>query len=132
MKKSGILHPQIANLLASTGHTDELVITDAGLPIPEQVNTRIDLALKEGIPNFLDVLDTVLDEMVIEKIVLANEIREASPLMHKEILKRFQNIPFEYVSHIQFKERTKNSRGIIRTGEFTSYANVILISGVSY
>ncbi len=37
---------------------------------------------------------------------------------------------FEYVSHEQFKEHTKKAKAIIRTGEATPYANVILHAGV--
>ncbi|MER1985722.1 MAG: D-ribose pyranase [Solibacillus sp.] len=132
MKKSGILNPQIANLLASTGHTDYVVVTDAGLPIPEEVNTRIDLALKEGIPGFLQTLDIVLEELIVEKIILAEEVKEISPNMHEEILKRFQSIEVEYLPHTEFKNQTKNARGLIRSGEFTPYANVILVAGVAY
>ncbi|MER2107653.1 MAG: D-ribose pyranase [Solibacillus sp.] len=132
MKKSGILNPQIANLLASTGHTDYVVVTDAGLPIPEEVNTRIDLALKEGIPGFLQTLDIVLEELIVEKVILAEEVKKISPNMHEEILKRFQSIEVEYLPHTEFKNQTKNARGLIRSGEFTPYANVILVAGVAY
>lgn len=132
MRKGGILNPALAKLLAETGHTDYLVVTDAGLPIPENVNTRIDFALKPGVPGFLELLDTVLDELVVEKIILAEEIKTASPQMHDEISKRFQNVPIVYIPHVQFKENTKRARGLIRSGEFTSYANIILQAGVAY
>jgi len=132
MKKGGILNPALAKLLAETGHTDCLVVTDAGLPLPENVNTRIDFALKPGVPAFLEILDTVLDELVVEKIFLAEELKTVSPHMHAEILKRFHDLPVEYLPHVQFKEKTKQSRGLIRSGEFTPYANVILQAGVAY
>lgn len=132
MKKRGILHPGLNKLIAETGHMDELVVTDAGLPLPETVNTRIDLALKKGMVPFLELLDTVLDELAVEKVILAEEIKTVSPQMHKEILKRFHNVEVEYLPHTAFKERTKTARGLVRSGEFTSYANVILIGGVVY
>ncbi|MDV2684440.1 D-ribose pyranase [Alkalihalophilus lindianensis] len=132
MKKSGILHPGLSKLIAETGHTDYVVVTDAGLPLPEEVNTRIDLALKEGSLPFLEVLDTVIDELAVEKIMIAEEIKTASPNMHDEIINRFSNAEIEYIPHIEFKERTKQARGLVRSGEFTSYANVILVGGVVY
>lgn len=132
MKKGGILHPGLNKLITETGHTDYIVVTDAGLPIPENVNTRIDLGLKEGQIGFLEALDTVLSELEVEKIILAEEVITISPEMHEEIMKRFKNIPVEYVPHVEFKEKTKESRGLIRTGEFTPYANVILVAGVVY
>lgn len=132
MKKSGILNPALNKLITESGHTDFIVITDAGLPIPENVNTRIDLALKQGTPKFLELLDAVLSELIVEKIVLAEEIKTVSPGMHLEILKRFEGIHVEYIPHVEFKESTKKARGLVRSGEFTPYANVILIAGVAY
>jgi len=132
MKKGGILNPRINHLISETGHTDTIVVTDAGLPIPENVTHRIDLALKEGIPGFLETLDTVLTELQVEKVILAEEVKTVSPEMHDQIVSRFQDITIEYVPHIEFKQQTKQARGLIRTGEFTGYANVILVAGVVY
>lgn len=131
MKKGGILNPALAKLLAETGHTDYLVVTDAGLPLPENV-TRIDFALKPNVPRFLELLDTVLEEIVVEKIILAEEIKVVSPQMHEEILKRFPNISIEYMPHVLLKDTTKQARGLIRSGEFTPFANVILVAGCAY
>lgn len=132
MKKSGILHPELNKLISETGHTDEIVITDAGLPLPEEVNTRIDLALKEGTVPFIELLQTVINELAVEKIILAEEIKTVSPKIHKEILNCFLDAEIEYLSHVDFKERTKGARGLVRSGEFTPFANVILVGGVVY
>ena len=132
MKKSGILHPGLTKLIAETGHMDEIVVTDAGLPLPEEVGTRLDFALTKGMIPFLDLLDTVLNELSVEQIIIAEEIKNVSPEMNDEILKRFPEIDVLYVSHVEFKERTKKSRGVVRSGEHTSYANVILVAGVVY
>lgn len=132
MKKGGILNPALNKLIAETGHTDYIVVTDAGLPLPENVKTRIDFALKPGTPGFLELLDTVISELIVEKIILAEEVKTVSPSMHEEILKRFPGIMVEYLPHVDFKENTKKARGLIRSGEFTPYANVILQAGVAY
>lgn len=132
MKKHGILHPELNKLIAETGHTDEIVVTDAGLPLPEEVNTRIDLALKQGLVPFLELLDTVLDDLSVEKVIMAEEIKTVSPKMQKEILARLEGIEIEYLPHTDFKQRTKSARGVVRSGEFTAYANVILVGGVVY
>ena len=34
--------------------------------------------------------------------------------------------------HTEFKKLTKNARACVRSGEFTPYANVILVAGVVY
>lgn len=131
MKKIGILNQPVSAVIAGLGHTDALVIADAGLPIPQETQ-RIDLALTQGIPSFLDTLDAVLVEMQVEKAIIAREMLEASPNLHAAIAKRLGNIPIETVTHVSFKEQTRSARAVIRTGEFTPYANIILVSGVVF
>lgn len=132
MLKKGTLNPQMARVLASTGHMDTLVVTDGGLPIPKEIE-RVDFALKPNVPRFLEVLDETLDALEVEKIILAQEIKEQSPAMLEEILSRFSdNVAVEFVPHTEFKKLTKECRAALRSGEFTPYANVILVAGVVY
>lgn len=131
MKKQGILNSEIAAVLARLGHTDTICIADCGLPIPEGVR-RIDLALKRGLPSFLEVLDAVEADMVIEEIVLAREIRERNPSLDTAIRERFPGMEPRYLSHEELKAETRSCRAVIRTGEATPYANVILRAGVAF
>src|SRR5262245_66686050 len=86
MKKGGILNPAICSLLAELGHMDELLIVDAGYPLPPDGHV-IDLTLTPGIPRFLDVLRAVAEELVIESITVATEITASSPKLYQETLK---------------------------------------------
>lgn len=131
MKKIGILNQPISSVIAGLGHTDTLVIADAGLPIPPETQ-RIDLALTEGIPTFLDTLRVVLTEMKVEQAILAGEMLKASPDVHTAIKDLLGNVPIETVAHLVFKEKTRSARAVIRTGEFTPYANIILVAGVLF
>lgn len=128
MKKGKLINHPLSELIASLGHTDEIVIADAGLPIPKETK-RIDLALTSGIPSFEDTLRTILEEMYIEKAIISNEINEFNPHILGLIKEAIGDVPVEFIPHPQFKERTKRSRAVIRTGEFTPYANIILVSG---
>ncbi|GHV43152.1 D-ribose pyranase [Spirochaetia bacterium] len=132
MLKSGILHPQLVHLLASTGHLDTLVIADAGLPLPLNVE-RVDLAWKKNEPRLLPVLKTVLKDLVVEKAYLAEEIKtKCDPSLYKEILSVLGAIPVEYVPHPELKKMTTEARGIIRTGEFIPYPSIVLVAGCAY
>ena len=131
MKKTGILNQPISSVVASLGHTDTLVIADAGLPVPPETQ-RIDLALTEGIPTFLDTLRIVLTEMQVERAVVAEEMLDASPKVYEAIKEMLGDVPIETVTHLIFKEQTRSARAVIRTGEFTPYANVILTAGVVF
>ena len=134
MKKHGILNSQIATVLCNMGHTDKICIGDCGLPIPDETK-RIDLALKFGTPPFIDVLKEVGNDMKIEKIILAEEIKEKNEGILKEVLFYFNEYEtgfkpeIEYVTHEKLKEMTKECKAVIRTGENTPYANIILQSG---
>lgn len=129
MKKQGILNRELAGIFAKLGHTDQIVIADCGLPIPEGV-TCIDLSYKPGEPSFLVILETVMGDLVVEKGIVAEEIGSHNPVIYKKLTRHLPDI--EMVSHEQFKQLTVNAKLIIRTGETTPYANVILQSGVIF
>lgn len=131
MKKGKLLNSEISAVISKMGHTDSLTIGDCGLPIPKEVK-RIDLALKYGVPSFLDTLDTVLEELCVEEIIIAEEIKEVAEYMYKEIINRFENVKVTTVKHEEFKTMTKDSHAVIRTGECTPYSNIILKSGVVF
>lgn len=131
MKKTGLLNQPLSTVIAGLGHRDTVCVCDAGLPIPETVQ-RIDLALAEGMPPFLDVLDAILGEMQIEGAVVASELADVSPDMHTAIMERLQAVDVQVVTHDEFKSDTLHTKAIVRTGEFTPYANVILIAGVVF
>ena len=129
MKKNGILNPQLNRVISEMGHRDMLIIADAGLPIPKGVE-RIDLALKCGIPSFMEVLRAVLSELEIEEACVAEEIKEKNPQTLNSIFSLIGEVKF--ITHEELKELSKQSRAIVRTGECSPYANIILISGVTF
>ncbi len=131
MFKNKLLNSDIVTALSTLGHTDTITIADAGLPIFDS-NQRIDLSVVKGLPTFIQVLDSVKDEMVIEKITIAKEIIANNNDTYNYIVKQFDDIEIELVSHSHFKELTKSSKKVIRTGECTPYANIILHSGVDF
>lgn len=131
MKKGGILNPAICSLIAELGHHDELLIVDAGYPLPPDGHV-IDLTLTPGIPRFLDVLRAVSEELVIEGITVAAEMTEYSPKLYQEVLKVVGNVDIDEVPHHEFKEQAEVVKGIIRTAEFTPYANVRILCGCAF
>lgn len=131
MKKTQLLHPALSERIASMGHQDRLVIADAGLPIPQEA-TRIDLALTPGVPGFLETLKVILSELHVEGAIIAEEMVDVSPGLLEEIKKLLPGIQLTQVSHETLKEYTASVHAVVRTGEFTSYANIILISGVDF
>jgi len=129
MKKSGILNPQLNRVISEMGHRDILIVADTGLPIPKGVE-RIDLTLKCGIPSFGEVLQAVLSELQVEEAYVAKEINDKNIKTLNLISSLIEEVKF--ITHEELKELSRQARAIIRTGECTPYANIILISGVIF
>ncbi|QLB20772.1 D-ribose pyranase [Vespertiliibacter pulmonis] len=139
MKKTTLLNAPLSHLIATMGHTDSITICDAGLPIPTSQKC-IDLALTQGVPDFLSTLQAVISELFVEKVILAEEIKLNNPQLKQKIIaiieqlriEQNKEITLEYISHEQFKQRSAQGKGVVRTGECSPYANVILYSGVPF
>lgn len=131
MKKIGVINSELSRVISELGHTDTIVIGDSGLPIPVSVR-RIDLALKRGVPGYLETLETILEELQVERYTVATEMREISPELYQETAKLLNPALEETIPHEQFKLMMGKAKAVIRTGEFTPYANVILHAGVVF
>jgi D-ribose pyranase len=131
VKKTALLNKDLSEVIASLGHRDTLVIADAGLPIPPGVR-RIDLAISPNLPRFMDIVRVVLGELQVEEAVVASEMAERSPHVLAELQEALGQTPISNVLHEGFKLQTARARAVVRTGEFTPYANVILIAGVVF
>ena len=132
MKRSLLLHAELSQVIAALGHGDMVVIGDAGLPIPDGPR-RIDLALTPGIPCVADVLRTVLSEMQVERALLAREALErCAPGTLPPWCEGMLPVVPETISHVQLKRLSARAKAVIRTGECTPYANIVLVSGVCF
>ncbi len=131
MKKGGFLSAPVAKIIATMGHTDRLIVCDAGFPVPLGVR-RIDLAVTTNLPAFPDVLRVLLEDLAVERFILASETRDASPQRYTELLDLLPGVPHDMVPHADFKLLARDVRAVIRTGDFVPYSNVILVAGVIY
>ncbi|MFG2648359.1 D-ribose pyranase [Streptomyces sp. NPDC048436] len=129
MKKTGILNRHLSGALAELGHGDTILICDAGMPIPQGPRV-VDLAFRAGVPSFAEVLDGLLAELVTEGGTAATEVREANPATSELLSSRVT--PLDLVPHEELKRRTAGARLVVRTGEATPYANVLLRCGVFF
>lgn len=131
MKKTKVINSDISRVIAQMGHFDKLSIGDAGMPVPKGTE-KIDLAIDNGIPSFMDVLNNVLEELEVQKIYLAEEIKENNPTVLAQITDRLPDTPIEFIPHNDMKTELNNCHAFIRTGEMTPYANILLESNVVF
>ncbi|HBU13325.1 MAG TPA: D-ribose pyranase [Clostridiales bacterium] len=155
MKKTGILNPQLAELVASMGHGDILMIGDRGIPFPQHEETVcIDLSIKQGMPTVKDVMEVVLSELEIESVIMAKETKEKNPKNYKEfmdVLSGVKNcgnaIVVEEIPHYDAKNLWLNGapmdpdvidtwgreiKGVVRTGDFAPFSYIMLVAGVDF
>jgi D-ribose pyranase len=133
MKKIGTLNSHLSRVIAMMGHSDKLVVCDSGLPIPRGAET-IDLALVKNIPKFVDTVRVILEELEVEGAIIATEMEQGNPSVYMELMTLLKGIEITKVPHDQIKSSMRQNGNIafVRTGEATPYANVILISGVTF
>ena len=131
MKKDRLLNPHILEAVASLGHTEYFVIADCGLPVPKGVKV-VDISLTAGKPSFTDTLEAVNSELVSESYIVASEIETVNPSKLAEIKEILGDMPHTSVPHEEFKKLLANAKCVVRTGETSSYANIILIGGVNF
>jgi D-ribose pyranose/furanose isomerase RbsD len=71
-------------------------------------------------------------ELEVEQFYFANEILPSPEARSLEIQGIFPKAKSFPVPHIEFKKLALEARGIVRTGDFHAYGNVLLASGVAY
>ena len=128
MKRSGIINAPLAGRLARLGHTDLVVVADAGLPIPADVPV-VDLAIVFGLPRFTDVLDALLADIVVEH-AWVSEPADGTPA--GGWIDTRLDAPAERIPHADLKAMVSRAQLVVRTGEDTAFANVILRCGVPF
>lgn len=144
MKKQGIMNVELARMIAKVGHGDMIAVVDRGFPLPTSDHTMcIDLAIGKNVPTVAQVMDIMLEELIIEKTIIAKETLDTSAAFYngiKAVLeKNSAKVREEFIPHVTYKESilaggfgNKEIVGYVRTGEFTKYANVILVAGVVF
>lgn len=129
MQEVGLVNRNLAKVISEQGHQDFLMVVDAGFAIPLGVET-IDISLGENNPMVVDVLSELRKFHSVEKMILAKQTKETSPSLFNKISTMWGNdVEIEVVEHTELKQISKTVKAVIRTGDFTAYGNVILVSG---
>lgn len=130
MKKGPVLNSELSGVIANMGHFDLLGIGDAGMPVPAGTQ-KIDLAVKLGLPAFIDVLANTIEELQVQRIYLAEEIKTQNPEQLAAITALLP-VPVVFIPHDEMKAKLKDVKAFVRTGEATPYSNILLESGVTF
>lgn len=128
MLKSGILNPALNSLLSRVRHTNTLVIADRGFPFWPTIET-VDLALVDDVPTVLQVLAALRPNFQIGRAWMAKEfLAHNDARTRRAFAQALDGIVVRHEPHGRFKQRVPHAIGLIRTGDTTQYANLILES----
>lgn len=129
MKEIGMINRDVSRVVSEQGHQDLLMVVDAGFAIPVGIET-IDISLAENVPMVLDVLTELKKYHSVEKMILAKQTQDINPTLFKKITQVWgEDMEVEVIDHAALKQMSKTVKAVIRTGDFTAYGNVILVSG---
>jgi D-ribose pyranase len=133
IKKKGILNSELNALIGRLGHGDHFIVSDAGFAIPRGLK-RIDLAIEKDSPSILRILDLLNEELYIEKVGIAEEMREYNPKLFDRIMKLYSNIMIEFET-VPYKmisgEIAKTAKAIVRTGSFEPFGEIVIYPAVN-
>ena len=129
MKEVGIINRDIARAISEQGHHDLLMVCDAGFAIPKEVGC-IDISIKENNPTVIEVLEVLKNYFSVEKMIFADQTKESNPSFIKKASSIWNGrVEVDIIDHSKLKEKSKSVKAVIRTGDFTAFGNVILVSG---
>jgi len=124
-----ILNPHLLSLLARVRHSNALVIADRGFPFWPEIET-VDISLVNDVPTVLQVLAAIRGQFHAVSAFMAHEFLEQNTAeTRKQFTQALEGIPTQHEPHVEFKKRVPKAIGLIRTGDTTQYANIILVSG---
>jgi D-ribose pyranase len=124
----GIVNPHVLSLVSRIRHTNTLVIADVAFPFWPAIET-VDLSLIRGVPTIRQVVDALLPCWKCGAVFMAEEFRAHNDRRTQSAFARAcRGVPITFEPHIEFKKRVPTAIGLIRTGDPTMYANMILVS----
>ena len=129
MKEVGIVNRDIAAAISKQGHADLMMVVDAGFPIPLGIEV-IDISLAENKPMVIEVLTELSKFFSVEKLIMAKQTKDVNPTLFNKMSVAFgDKIEIEIIDHAELKKLSREVKTVIRTGDFTAYGNVIIVSG---
>ena len=128
MLKTGILNPAINSLLSRVRHTNTLVIADRGFPFWPLLET-VDISLVDDVPRVLDVLLALRANFTIGAAFMAQEFCQANSADVQTLFEAaLKPVAINFLPHLLLKQRVPAAIGLIRTGDTTQYASIIIES----
>ena len=130
LRKPKIINAELNHMLASMGHTDVLMVTDAGFPIPRDA-WLVDLSVTRNVPELVPILSIISDVFIAERLIYADYVPQHNPKLHEALSGMFDGSVHETVPHeTMLTDMAKQAKGFVRTGGYDPWGNIALVAGV--
>ena len=136
MLKTKLIHPQILEALASSGHFSQVLIADGNFPVAtcsNPLSKKVFLNLAPGVLSCTQVLAAIMDVIVIQEATVMTPPENFKPDIHDEYRTMLgAGITWSDMERWAFYDKIKsaNTSLIIATGEQRRFANLLLTIGV--
>lgn len=136
MLKTKLIHPQILEALASSGHFSQVLIADGNFPVAtcsNPLSKKVFLNLAPGVLNCTQVLSVIMDAIVIQEATVMTPPENFNPEIHDEYRTMLgTGVAWSDMERWAFYDKIKsaNTSLIIATGEQRRFANLLLTVGV--
>lgn len=130
MQPNKILNAKLAGSLATLGHSDVVLVTDAGFPIPKDANI-VDLGLTAGTVDVLEILRTLRQHMFVEEVRFAPEVKTEYPKLYKQVQEIYTGSGASFIPapHEELIDTwAPKAKLVIRSGSLTAWANFALVA----
>lgn len=136
MLKYRLIHPELLEALASSGHHDQILIADGNFPIYSKAPASariIHLNLAPGMLTVTDILKVLIDAVPLEKATMMIKDDGSEPAIgtdFRQILPK--GLPLESIERLAFYDAVGVDSTVvaIASAEQRLYANLLLTVGV--
>lgn len=135
MLNTPVIHPQIMEALARSGHFAQVVIADGNLPVGAMTgpnSTTVHLNFRPGMLNAIQVLEGILEVCPIQGATVMQKPAEANAEIHETYKALLGDVTWEEMERWAFYDKIRDQATtlIVATGEQRRFANLILTVGV--
>ena len=127
-----ILPPDLVKAMMEMGHSDMMIISDAGFPGAAHAKRLIRM---DGVM-IPELLEAVLKMFPLDNFV-DNPVRLPVPEIwdtYRELLKKYDKDDafhdFDFIDRLPFYEEAEKAYVIVQTGDESRYGNIILQKGI--
>ena len=135
MLKGGCINPEIMKAISLCGHGDQILIADGNYPLDAKTGgaQKVYLGLTAGVPEVTQVLETLLQNINVEKAEVMDPEDGSTPEIFGVFRQMLGDMELQGLGRYAFYDACcePGVRLAVSTGEGRTFANLLLTIGVA-